>query len=103
MAHAVVCETYPSEFNGHFDLPRNKTEDDRRSAASTLIVAAGRLEVAIDARLDAEINRGFTNDDAYDAFVGLLGMINVLIGNRPEAAPVIDEVRQVEGWILGQA
>jgi hypothetical protein len=68
-----------------------------------LLAAAQTLEVELEPCLRDEIERGFGNDDAYDAFVGLLGMINVITGRR-DAAPVLDdETRRIEGWILGQA
>jgi hypothetical protein len=50
-----------------------------------------------------ELRRGFENDDAYDAFVGRLGMLNVVQGFRPEAPPLEENVRRVEGWMLGRA
>jgi hypothetical protein len=99
----VVCETYPSEFYAHLGLPRNKTVAARAAAARALLAAAAKLDVELDAHLRHEVERGFANDDAYDAFVGLLGMINVLTGRRAAAPPLDDETRLVEGWILGAA
>ena len=54
----------------------------------------------------AALHDGFgaasTGEDAYDAFVGLLGVVNVLRGGRsagpPPGAP---HATTVEGWILG--
>jgi hypothetical protein len=99
----VVCETYPAEFYGHLGLPVNKTEGARRSAAPGVLAAAQSLRVDLYPDLLREIERGFANDDAYDAFVGLLGMINVVVGNRPEAPRLDEEIQRVEGWILGQS
>jgi hypothetical protein len=45
--------------------------------------------------------RGFPNDDAFDATVGLFGMLEVLM-KRGSGEPDDEKVRTVEGWILGQ-
>jgi hypothetical protein len=99
---AVVCETYPSEFYGHLGLPRAKTAASRAAAASALVSAASELDVELDGAARVEIDRGFVNDDAYDAFVGLLGMINVVSGRRAAAPELPDALVRVEGWILGR-
>jgi hypothetical protein len=98
----IVCETYPSEFYGHLGLPRLKTSSARRGAARPLIAAAQRIGIGLDFRLVEEIETGFAHDDAYDAFVGLIGMLDVLEGFRPEGTLPESGTRRVEGWILGQ-
>jgi hypothetical protein len=102
-AWVVVCETYPAEFYGHLGLPRQKTPAARAAAARQLMDAAARIAVSVDDDTVEAIHQGFENDDAYDAFVGLLGMLNVVQGLRPEAPPLDDHVRRVEGWMLGRA
>jgi hypothetical protein len=110
-SHAtVVAETYPAEFYGHLGLPRliGKRRQANRAALSTrLSSAAAALGVRLDPDLQHQIDDGFGaarhGEDAFDAFVGLLGMINVLSGVRPSGEPLDDEcVTTVEGWILGQ-
>jgi hypothetical protein len=101
-SEVVVCETYPSEFYGHLGLPRTKTPAVRVLAAEPLIAAAVHLGVYCGSELVEEGQRGFENDAAYDAFVGLLGMLNVVQGFRAEAPPIEDAVRRVEGWMLGR-
>ena len=46
---------------------------------------------------------GARNDgeDRFDAVVGLLGMLDVVLGNLPSGEPE-DDTTRVEGWILGQ-
>ena len=41
-------------------------------------------------------------DDAFDATVGLLGMLQVCLGQREPGAPDDREIRDIEGWILGR-
>ena len=59
------------------------------------------------AALAASIADGFggdsQGDDRFDAAVGLIGMINVLCGNRDPGDPRDCLRRTVEGWILGQS
>ena len=64
--------------------------------------SGAHLGIHLDAELVEEISRGFENDDAYDAFVGLLGMLNVVQGFRAEAPAMDDVVFRVEGWMLGR-
>jgi hypothetical protein len=45
--------------------------------------------------------RGFPSDDAFDATVGLFGVLAVLM-TRGSAEPDDERVRTVEGWIFGQ-
>ena len=99
----VVCETYPSEFYGHLGLPRAKTHAARLKAAEPLIAAAGRIGIELDSRALENVQSGFVNDDACDAFVGLIGMLNVLQGFRGEGDVSRSAVRRVEGWMLGRA
>ena len=37
-----------------------------------------------------------------DSVIGLLGMLNVLAGNRPDTAPADPWITRWEGWVLGQ-
>ena len=54
--------------------------------------------------LQRAIQGGFPQgDDAFDAVVGLFGMMEVLMHRRSAREPAGDTVRQVEGWIFGQA
>jgi len=41
-------------------------------------------------------------DDAFDAVVGLFGMLQVCLGQRATGEPDDREIREVEGWILGR-
>jgi len=41
-------------------------------------------------------------EDAFDAIIGLLGMLAVVLGYQPAGDPGDDEIRRIEGWILGQ-
>lgn len=107
----IVAETYPTEFYGHLGLASviGKRKQYNRSAAGVVLAdAAGRLGVELHPDLHEQLRSGFgaasSGEEAFDAVVGLLGMINVVAGNRASGEPRDDtDVVQVEGWILGQA
>jgi hypothetical protein len=48
------------------------------------------------------VGPGNDGEDPFEALVGVLGMLNVLLGHRQTGEPTDDSVRRVEVWILGQ-
>jgi hypothetical protein len=65
-----------------------------------------RHGVSFSAELNTQIADGFgargDGEDAFDALIGLLGMIEVIDGRRLERPPDRRAGEAVEGWILGQ-
>jgi hypothetical protein len=59
-----------------------------------------------DPALQRTICDGFGADaageDRFDCILGLLCVLNVLAGNRPDTAPNDPWIRRWEGWVLGQ-
>jgi hypothetical protein len=41
-------------------------------------------------------------DDAFDAVVGLFGMLQVCLGQREPGGPDDRVILEIEGWILGR-
>lgn len=103
----VVVETYPAEFYGHLGMDTVVNKGDqmvRRCCGGALLAIAQDLDVRLDRELETNITDGFrSGDDAFDAVVGLFGILNVLFGRRAEGIPDDRAVREVEGWMLGQA
>jgi hypothetical protein len=106
----VVAETYPAEFYRHLglDLKGGKGEQTvRRCNAPPLLARANAAGIELDPVLRAQIEDGFgadrRGDDRFDAVIGLFGMLNVVLCRRPAGDPDDDDVRRLEGWILGQA
>ena len=83
-----------------------RVRSDRAANAAALLGWARDNQVVLTDALSAEIQDGFgygaDGEDRFDAVVGLFGMLNVLLGQRPEGAPRDASVRQTEGWILGK-
>jgi hypothetical protein len=106
----IVAETYPAEVYSHLDIrlgPGGKRRQDGRRAASAAIQNwAARTETNIDElrkEIDDAFGSGASGEDRFDALIGLLGMINVVLGHRPAMGDLDDpSVVKVEGWILGQ-
>ena len=102
----VIAETYPAECYGWFLVEplRGKGKlEVRRAVGIHLKKWAVSLALALEPALLGMIEEGFPEgDDAFDAIVGLLGMIEVVTGRRQPGEPSDDRVRNVEGWILGQ-
>ncbi len=104
----TVAETYPAEFYGHLGLElrgSKRRRTDRAAQADDLHRWARRSRVGLSAALAQEIDEGFGDrpdgEDRFDAVVGLLGMLGVLLGRRPSGEPTNDPELCVEGWILG--
>ena len=110
----VVVETYPAEFYGHLGiaLRGSKRRQDSRQAVAPAFEAwleqsgvAGRVRFEPGALHTISSGFGALQDgeDRFDAFVGLIGMLNIVLGLRPAwEPPVGTRQRAVEGWIFGQ-
>jgi len=103
----VIAETYPAECYGWFPdkLLRSKSDiDSRREYGSALLKWAERDNVVVEQTLMNAIRQGFPvgKDDAFDAVVGLFGMIQICTGKRSMEEPTSKDVQKIEGWILGR-
>ncbi|MSO80664.1 MAG: hypothetical protein EXQ97_03310 [Alphaproteobacteria bacterium] len=86
----TVAETYPGEFytSDHLDLGirhglKSKTNRTHRDEGTgRLLRWAETVEVSLTNAARDAISTGFATDHYFDAMVGLLGMINILRGNR---------------------
>jgi hypothetical protein len=106
----VIVETYPTEFYGHLGVALGeggkRSQKGRQNAAPAMIQWVGKTGVDIT-QLRSTIEDGFGTDrdgeDRFDAVVGALGMLNVILGHRQSGEPSEEAVGKIEGWILGQA
>ncbi len=105
----AVAETYPAEALRHLGLRlrgSKRRQADRAALAPALAAAIARLNAAPDAALAAMIQAGFGADaageDRLDSVLGVLCVIGVADGHRPDTAPPDPWIRRWEGWVLGQ-
>ena len=108
--YPVIAATYPAEAYSHVGIrfPRNgskRRQEDRAFATKGIFEWARRNQVIFSEELAAQINTGFgarnNGEDQFDAFVGVLGIIEVLEGRRDEGSDA-GNARLWEGWIIGQ-
>ncbi|HWT11027.1 MAG TPA: hypothetical protein VN329_17780 [Roseomonas sp.] len=106
---AVLAEVYPAEALRHCGLAlrgSKRVQADRRALAGPLLAAMAARRVAPSAALRAMAAEGFGADaageDRFDSVIGLLGLVGVLDGARPDFIPDDPAIRAWEGWVLGQ-
>jgi len=105
----AVAEVYPAEALRQLGLRltgSKRHQAVRLALAEPLRAAMDRLGVAPSAQALAMIRDGFGADaageDRLDCTLGLLALVAVLDGVRPDFVPADDMVRRWEGWVLGQ-
>jgi len=105
----ALAETYPAEALRHLGLRlkgSKRRQADRAAVAALLLDAMRRLDVAPKAALSVAVADGFGADaageDRFDCVLGVLCVLNVLAGNRPDTAPNDPWIHRWEGWVLGQ-
>ena len=105
---AVLAEVYPAEALRHCGLRMGgskRVQADRAALAESLLATMAARGVTGDAALVAAVRDGFGRDaageDRFDSLIGLLGMIGVLDGARPDFIPDDPAIRAVEGWATG--
>ena len=107
----VVAEAYPAEFYGHLGLRAGRrwskrVQADRARHAAALSAYARRADLTLARPLGDALADGFgagaDGEDRFDAVIGTLGMLGVVLGLRPPGDPKDALTRRLEGWILGQ-
>ena len=105
----TLAETYPAEALRHLNIRLNgskRRQSDRAAVVAPLCSAMTALAVLPDPALDAAANDGFGADaageDRFDCVLGVLCVLNVLAGNRPDTTPDDTWIKRWEGWVLGQ-
>ena len=105
----ALAEVYPAEALRQLGLKlagSKRAQAPRRALAEALRDAMARLRVAPTSALAATIADGFGADaageDRLDCVLGLLALIAVLDGARPDHIPDDPWIARWEGWVLGQ-
>lgn len=106
----VIAETYPAAAYHYvgikFVKSGKRSVEGRRQQSETVFTWAERSNIIFDVVCQSNIESGFEHlgpdgEDAFDALMGLLGMIEVVDGRRPEGTPSNPAILTWEGWILG--
>jgi len=112
----IIAETYPAEYYLGIlldpDSPVRSLHFSKRNPQNLQQFAPRMLDWAeshdleLDTGLRETIQAGFSppsaGEDAFDATIGLFGMLSVILGYQPPGEPRSEDIRRIEGWILGQ-
>jgi hypothetical protein len=105
----VLAETYPAEALRHLRIRLSgskRRQPDRAAVAGALLAAMELLSAVPDDAMRRAALDGFgldaAGEDRFDSVLGLLCVLNVLAGNRPDDAPSDPWIQNWEGWVLGQ-
>jgi hypothetical protein len=105
----ALAETYPAEALRHLGIKlrgSKRRHSDRCATGEALIAAMEHQSAAPDDALRRATMDGFGTDasgeDRFDSVLGVLCVLNVLAGNRPDTAPADPWITRWEGWVLGQ-
>jgi len=106
----AVAEVYPAEALRQLGLRlagSKRAAAPRTALAPALAGAMARLGVVPSPALRDAVAAGFGADaageDRLDCVLGLLCLVAVLDGARPDHIPADPWIRRWEGWVLGQA
>jgi hypothetical protein len=105
----AIAETYPAEALRHLGIRlrgSKRRQSDRAAVSQPLLAAMARLGVTPEPALVAAAADGFGADpageDRFDCLLGVLCVINIVDGHRPDTAPDDPWLTAWEGWVLGQ-
>lgn len=106
----AVAETYPADALRQLGLRpigSKRRQADRAALVPGLRGAMCALSAVPDAECEAMLQAGFGTDaageDRLDCFLGVLCVLLVLAGSRPDVPPADPWLLRWEGWVLGQA
>ena len=106
----VVAETYPAEAMRQLGLRMGgskRRHADRLALAPALRDRMAGLRLRPAPALDAWLASGFGADaageDRLDCVLGLLCVVQVLLGRRADTVPDDPWIKRWEGWVLGQS
>lgn len=105
----AIAETYPAEAMRHLGIRMNgskRRQGDRAALGPALAAVMAGLGAAPAPALSAALDTGFgaraDGEDQFDSLLGVLCVMLVLAGHRPDTAPPDPWVQRWEGWVLGQ-
>jgi hypothetical protein len=107
----TIAETYPAEMYGWLGIKfqgkgGKRSQAKRREFIQTIRAYIEKRSISLSPDVSAQLKDGFgaaaDGEDRFDAFCGACGMIEIANGCRADGAPRDPDIRNYEGWILGQ-
>jgi hypothetical protein len=109
----VIVETYPAQACVQIGLGApgrgwsKRNQADRQRFSEIILDWAKEHSVELETSLVALLGQGFGDssygEDKFDAVVGVLGMLDIILHDDWYDAPAGTKVWSVEGWIFGLA
>jgi hypothetical protein len=106
----AVAETYPAEAMRHLGLRiagSKRRQSDRAAYAPALLDSMKASSIHPSPAMRADMADGFGSaedgEDRFDSLLGVLCVLGVVQGRRPDTAPADPWIQLWEGWVLGQA
>lgn len=109
-ADVVVAEVYPGEVSGWVGVETRgggkRAQSVRKRNGPRLEAALNHLPIRWTKEYQALLSDGFgpsaDGEDAFDATIGLVGMVQVICGRQPLFEPTGPVLKDIEGWLLGR-
>jgi hypothetical protein len=105
----ALAETYPAEALRHLGMTlrgSKRRHADRCATVGALMTAVDLQAATPDDAMRSAMLDGFGADaageDRFDSVLGVLCVLNVVAGRRPDTAPADPWIQRWEGWVLGQ-
>jgi hypothetical protein len=105
----AIAETYPAEAMRHLGLRQHgskRRQADRAAHTPAMVAAMGVLGASATPALHTSMSDGFgskpNGEDQFDSVLGVLCVLGVLAGLRPDRSPADPSILTWEGWVLGQ-
>jgi hypothetical protein len=107
----TIAETYPAESYRHVGINlrpgmSKQNQGHRRKALSDINDWCSANQIVLSKEVDEAVDDGFgprkSGEDPFDAFAGLIAMIEVAEGRRQPSPASNIPIQEREGWILGQ-
>jgi len=110
--NCIFVETYPAEACLHLGCEPPGRGWSKRKQADRMIVGIRLLNwavargVTLSDSLVSLIEDGFgpskNGEDPFDSVLGIMSMLEVILGHRSDGAPKDQSIIKIEGWIFGQ-
>jgi hypothetical protein len=105
----ALAETYPAEALRHIGIRlrgSKRRHADRCATTGALLTAMDQMAATPHDAMRRAMLDGFgadaSGEDRFDSVLGVLCVLNVLAGGRPDTAPADPWILRWEGWVLGQ-
>jgi hypothetical protein len=107
----TIAETYPAESYRHVGINFHSGMSKRKQVHRIKALAGindwcRANQIVLSREVDNAVDDGFgprrSGEDPFDAFAGLIAMIEVAEGRRQPAPDSNIPIQEREGWILGQ-